>query len=81
VYRRQPDTPETRRALLETLDRPGATVHVYERDDSPLINGLIRDGLVTGVLRQDVHRLRDHGPGPCVAPRPNTEPLRAPSVP
>ena len=48
--RGQPDTPENRLALLRRLDRPDGVLHVHERDESPLIAGMVRDGLPVPVL-------------------------------
>jgi hypothetical protein len=48
--RGQPDTPENRLRLLRTLDRPDGRIHAHERDESPLIAGMVRDGLLVPVL-------------------------------
>jgi hypothetical protein len=48
--RGQPDTLESRLALLRRLDRPDGILHVHERDESPLIAGMVRDGLLVPVL-------------------------------
>jgi hypothetical protein len=48
--RGQPDTPENRLMLLRRLDRPDGTLHVHERDESPLLVGMVRDGLLVPVL-------------------------------
>jgi hypothetical protein len=48
--RGQPDTPENRLALLRALDRPSGPLRVHERDESPLVVGMVRDGLLVPVL-------------------------------